>query len=211
MTVSEILGVPYDDTGVSSSDKRGYGKQGIQRWLMSSLLNAGGSPQGAYDEIVHRFLLCLAGSIVGKVSGRVGVALTPVRCACCVCLPGSYVLGLGPRKPGDVFITPQGFVMFGCLSSVDSGFDLMTRGRAVGEFGSTALCHELLSVLGFAHGKVWSTIPLLRQLVSACTSALTALRRDPTELLVATGCNLVCFTPFALMFPYRDFVSCHRH
>jgi hypothetical protein len=66
MNVAEIIGVPYDDAGGPSNDRRGYSKQGIQRWLTASLLNAGGAHKDAYDEIVHRFLLCFAGCVVGE-------------------------------------------------------------------------------------------------------------------------------------------------
>jgi hypothetical protein len=109
----------------------------------------------------------------------------------CVPFTGSYVLGLGARKPGDILVTPQGFVMFGNLLSGDSGFDHVTRGRVIGEFASVTLCHELLSVLGFVSGKLWSTLPLVAQFVTVCTTALIALRKNPTEVLVAVGCDLV--------------------
>lgn len=67
LNVAEILNVSYDDVdGTPSEGGRGFGKQGIQRWITASLLNSGGGHQGAYDEIVHRYLLCLASCIVGQ-------------------------------------------------------------------------------------------------------------------------------------------------
>lgn len=103
------------------------------------------------------------------------------------------MLGLGSRRPGDVMITPQGFLTLGSLSGCDGP----------GDFASRGLSHELMSPLGFpavkdvverSFSKVYVTqplSPLMYQLITQCRDCLLALRRCAMDIIVPVGCALV--------------------
>ena len=112
-----------------------------------------GDSGSAYEEVVHRFMLGLVGVVVGTCSPANSVAPqlhvcaptpTPTppahpsslcltadgtltrRCvslATCAVSSGSYVLALGPRRPSDIMLTPQGFVTCCSLSFTDGSPD----------------------------------------------------------------------------------------
>ena len=96
-----------------------FGKQSLPRWFMSAMLatdamasspSAGMPPEGAYEEVVHRYLLCLAGVVVS-----------------------AYVLALGPRRLGDITVTPQGFVALSNIQFTDGTPDRVLHSTKSGE------------------------------------------------------------------------------
>lgn len=77
-SIADMIGVNPDDiTGVSTVAGRGYGAQCIQRWLMAQIIASAPNvsdaksvpavPEGAYEEVIHRYLICLAAAVVGML------------------------------------------------------------------------------------------------------------------------------------------------
>jgi hypothetical protein len=145
----------------------------------------GGEDGGAYAEIVSNFGHCLAGMVVA-----------------------SYVLALGPRRPGDVLISPSGTAVLGNLGfaagepepslHVDSsaaGADVVDPSDPP-RFSSRAMVHDLLAVLGQhsgATGPGADMLPLSPQtarLLAVATDAFLALRRRADELVAIAGSML---------------------
>lgn len=74
LPVSDVIGVLADDATDLNADStpsaRGYGKQCIMRWLQAALVTAGSVNEAAIQEVLQRYLMCLAGAIVGELASK---------------------------------------------------------------------------------------------------------------------------------------------
>jgi hypothetical protein len=80
-TVGDVIGVPPDDirgtAGDGQASSTGYGTQCIQRWFQAEIVSSGtavgdgGAFDSAYEEVVRRFMFCLAGAVLGNAAACV--------------------------------------------------------------------------------------------------------------------------------------------
>ena len=184
-SLAEVLGVPDDDllggdaaaaldylgspTSSSSSSSigggsGGYGRNGLQRWLMAQLFNKfAASGSGDADDDVEVGSAAEGGG-GGDSEGQYAAVVRTYLHSLAACLVTAFVLELGPRRPGDVLVAPTGHVVLAGLSFTDgapptpvpAAAELQGSGGGGGEaaweprFGSPALVADLLSVLGTA-------------------------------------------------------------
>ena len=178
----------------------GYGRNGLQRWLMAHLFNSqkpevrpgsrrsslggdegasggGGGGGGAYMDIVETYTASLAGVVAA-----------------------TYVLALGRRRPADLLLSPAGHVTlinWGyeevvpepalMVDETDPAVALRHVARVADagfeppRFAGHRLCNELVSVLS----STGAVAPTPASLVAACVDAVMSLRGSPASDLVA--------------------------
>ena len=186
--------------GGGAEESGGYGRNALQRWLMSRAFN---SYAGERRGVSHPSDAA-GGETTEEGTDAFAVAVRAFGLSLAAVVTLAYVLRLGPREASDILIAPSGHVAFASLAYAADG----PEGDADGaegaaaaamppSFASSALTAELLAVLGATGGVgrassgAFVLTPAMARLLSDCGAAFAALRARGEELLALLDLHTV--------------------